>query len=582
MYLTNTVRWVNKVVNKNEFIAFDTETLNGTCKLLTDSEGNSIYNPTFDEALDFLWKYHSKTFYRAFWNIDFDISAILKLWNDIEPIRDLIHGKTVEYKDYTLYYIRPKMFKMTKRKKSIFFVDLNQLYMDSLESASEQFLGKHKIDTLDPNRINTELEYWLKNRNEIIKYCLRDSKLTAELGNVLVKEIKACRLLLPKFFTSAASLGKQYFRYKSRYPSLKYVPTNILDIAYQCYFGGRFEILKRGWFDKLFAYDINSAYPETICKLPSLKYGNWIKVDEVNRDECIGYYKVALDIPQGYLSFLPFKLKNRLIVFPSGVFFTWITWYEADLMREWTKGIHYGYEYIPNDKEYYPFAKPMKHLYLEKTKYKDINETFYWLVKKPMNSIYGCFVERHRKPDGKIYTGILFNSVYGSIITARTRWKLFKDVPKDLWKYYAGFHTDSIISERKLPLHLDIKLGNWTLDYEGSGVLLNTGVYQIGKKVRHRGFKGTDIDLIKLLNQNLEKDHIDFSRIKVLKIAESLLRFNNIDDVNKFYMKEKKLHLDNDKKRIWNDSFKTCKDVLEKNYSSKTLNFTYIRDDNLK
>lgn len=582
IHIINTRRWINKIVDKNEFICFDTETYKGTCKLLTDSNGNYIYNPSFNECLDFLWKYHKKIYYRAFWNIDFDISAILKLWNNIELIDGLIHGKITKYKGYTMYYIRPKMFRLSRGKTSIFFVDLNAMYKTKLDTASKEFLNESKIDTLDANKINTSLEYWLKNRKEIIKYCLKDSELTARLGNVLIREIKNCNLLLPKFFTSHASIAKQYFRYKARIPSLKYIPTNILDIAYQCYYGGRFGVLKRGFFDNLWCYDINSAYPDTISKLPSLKYGKWIRVDEINKNECIAFYKVALDIPQGFLSFLPFRLKNRLVVFPSGIFTTWITWFEADLMRQWIKGISYGYQYIPSEKEYYPFAVGMKHLYAEKTKYKNKNETFYWLIKTPMTSLYGCFIERHRKVDGEIYSGILFNPVYGAIITARTRWKLFRDVPERYWKYYAGFHTDSIISEKELPLKLDSKMGNWTLEYKGSGVLLNSGIYQIGNKVRHRGFHGEKFEWIKLLKENAKKDHISFKRIKVLKIGESLHRYHNIDNVNTFKEVKKRLYLHNDKKRIWDSEFKNCADVLSRNYSSKTLKFSYIRDDNLK
>ncbi len=582
IHLVNTRRWINKVVSKNEFICFDTETYKGACKLLTDSNGNYVYNPTFKECLDFLWKYHKKVYYRAFWNIDFDFSAILKLWNDIEAIRELIHGAIVNYDDYIMYYIRPKSLRLSKGKKSIFFVDLNAMYKTSLEKASNEYLNKSKIDTLDANKINTSLEYWLKNRKEIIRYCLKDSRLTADLGNVLIKEVQACNLLLPKFFTSHASLAKQYFRYNARIPALKYIPTNILDIAYQCYFGGRFEVFKRGYFKNMYAYDINSAYPDTIAKLPSLKYGFWNKVDEINKNECIGFYKVLLDIPQGFVSFLPFRLKRKLIVYPSGIFGLWITWYEADLLRDFIKHISHGYEYNSSEKEYYPFAKGMKHLYKEKTKYKGVNDVFYWLVKLPMNSIYGCFVEKHRKRDGEIYSGILFNSVYGAIITARCRWKLFKEVPKSLWKYYIGFHTDSIISERKLPLTINEKIGNWTLDNEGSGIMLNTGVYQIAKKVRHRGFHGDNIDWIKLLNEKKDKLRLKFYRTKVLKIGESLVRFNNLDGVNIFTKAKKKLWLHNDKKRLWNSEFKNCGDVLKRNYSSKTLHLRYISDDNLE
>jgi len=98
------------------------------------------------------------------------------------------------------------------------------------------------------------------------------------------------------------------------------------------------------------------------------------------------------------------------------------------------------------------------------------------------------------------------------------RWKLFKDVPKKLWKYFVGFHTDSIISEVKLPLQIDDKLGNWSLDYEGAGVVIKTGIYQIGDKIRRRGFKGAKIDWIKLLKEHKKENNISYERLKVLKI----------------------------------------------------------------
>ncbi|MFH7820757.1 hypothetical protein, partial [Neobacillus thermocopriae] len=43
------------------------------------------------------------------------------------------------------------------------------------------------------------------------------------------------------------------------------------------YFGGRIEQLKLGTFPKVFAYDINSAYPTGITKLPQCVH-SWQKV----------------------------------------------------------------------------------------------------------------------------------------------------------------------------------------------------------------------------------------------------------------------------------------------------------------
>lgn len=579
--LIDTRRWINSVINKTEFICYDTETYKGTCKLLADSQNRFIYNPTFLECLDFLFYKSGHNLYRAFYNIDFDISAILKLWNNIEKIDELIHGKIVDYKDYSMFYIRPKLFRLQKRNKKVFIVDLFSMFHKSLNKASKEFLNDVKLDDVDASKLNTDLKYWIKNLDDIIKYCKYDADLTARLGNKLVDEVLNCKLLLPKFFTSHASLAKQYFRYKARIPSINHIPLNILDIAYQCYYGGRFEVLKRGFFEKLYEYDINSAYPSTIVELPSLKYGKWIKVKEINPKETIGYYKCVFKIPKQYISPFPIRLKGGLIVFPSGTFATWITWYEADLLRDYIKKLSYGYEYVAWRKEYTPFAKPMRMLYELKRKYKNTNKTFYWLIKLVMNSLYGCFVERHKKADGVITSGILFNPIYGSIITAKTRWKLLKDVGIENYLKIIAFHTDSIISTEPIKLTINDKLGNWDLEAKDSGVVLKSGIYQIGSIVKRRGFGLKSVNWIEQLEKFQDELEIKIDKIRVIKIAESLMRWHNIERVNEFVEQTRKLNINREFKRRWFDEFKNCQDVLDRNINSETLHLSYINTSNL-
>lgn len=42
-------------------------------------------------------------------------------------------------------------------------------------------------------------------------------------------------------------------------PKFDSIPYEIQDLAFQSYFGGRFEILKRGFIGTAYLYDINSA-----------------------------------------------------------------------------------------------------------------------------------------------------------------------------------------------------------------------------------------------------------------------------------------------------------------------------------
>jgi DNA polymerase type B, organellar and viral len=55
------------------------------------------------------------------------------------------------------------------------------------------------------------------------------------------------------------------------------VPTGALEAARQSYFGGWFEIMAHGLVPgTTWEYDINSAYPAVISKLPCLEHGEWI------------------------------------------------------------------------------------------------------------------------------------------------------------------------------------------------------------------------------------------------------------------------------------------------------------------
>ncbi len=576
IYITDNRRFLRSVIEREAFLCFDTETYKGTCKLLADSTGRKILNPNFDEAIKFLWYKPNKSLYRAFYNLDFDISAILKLYDDIDMIDKLIHGEVVSYKGFLFTYIRPKMFKISKGHSSLFFTDLFNMYLMSLNKASETFLDDKKLDVINAKRLNRSSKYWRENEADIIKYCIKDAELTANLGNLLIKEIKGVGLQLPRYMTSSASLSKQYFRYNCYIPSLQKIPIRILDIAFQTYYGGRFEILKRGYFDDLYYYDINSAYPETISELPSLKYGNWKNSYEINPKECIGFYKVILHIPESYISPFVIRPKKYVVMFPSGHFGAWITWYEADLLRDCIVKVVKGYEYVPGSKEYFPFKKAILNLYRQKQKYKDKNDTWYHIVKITMNALYGCFVEKHKRFDELTYSGVLFNPIWASIITAKTRWKLLNDVKKSDWKHIVAFHTDSILSTKPLELKCDEKIGNWKLEKHDSGVILMTGIYQIGDITKRRGFKAEKIDWIKLLENNKDLDYIPMPQLHVNKIAEILKRFHNLKEVNKFIRFWKELRLNSDQKRNWSRNFENCNDVLNSKIDSKTINLSHF------
>lgn len=54
------------------------------------------------------------------------------------------------------------------------------------------------------------------------------------------------------------------------------VSEKVLDAARASYYGGWFEVFSHGHVGDVWEYDVNSAYPYAITKLPCLKHGKWI------------------------------------------------------------------------------------------------------------------------------------------------------------------------------------------------------------------------------------------------------------------------------------------------------------------
>ena len=596
---TNRNLVIKKNYNCNEVLGFDTETYEGTCRLICRNDNGSkrkqnyVFKPTFDDCLEFLTYHINKSnVYRFFFNIDFDITAILKLYKGKDKLlfmEKISKGIAVEYVNkkhsYIFKWIRNRMFSIKvkgRKKRAIVFSDIYTFYNISLGKAGLKYLniGKNKIDG---NKLNTDLKYWKNNKDKIIKYCIKDCNLTKDLGVLLIDKINDLGLGLPKLLISPASLSKQNFRYENYISSLKHTPIKITQIAYNCYFGGRFEVLKRGYFNKLYLYDIVSQYPTFIRDLPNMSSGYWKmfkNLKELPKNQCIGYFKVLVKIPMNeILPTLPLKRKN-LVVFSNGTFLGWFCWYDLDLMRKYIVSIKKAYIFqdVYNNK---PFFNKINEFFAIKNKIdKKKDELGYNITKLGMNGLYGCFIEKHenyyydddkKEFNKRFKAGILFNPIYASQITSYGRWSVIKDIPNIKRKHIIAIHTDSIITDLEFSKYLNIgmKLGNWNLENTGKSVIIGTGIYQIGKKVKTRGIPFKLVkNWFKLIKKNPNKESITFVIKHFKKIREALVQDKSIINTNRMFDIEKKLSCNCDLKRNWYDEFSNFNDLVSRNITS--------------
>jgi len=587
--IKNRRQFIKREYKCEKILAFDTETYHGYCKLIGCSGSKKILNPTFYQCIKFLFYLANKpNIYRFFYNLDFDFSAILKLWKSdlninavnnriLKKIKWLKNGIEVKYKKYVIKWIKGRMLsiKHITRRNSVVFTDIFNFFSLGLNKSSEKFLNEIKVDDINGNLLNTSIDYWNKREKDIIEYCIQDCRLTKRLGKLLIDTIIKNDLPLPKYLVSSASLSKQFFRLNCFIPNISHIPEKILQIAYDTYFGGRFEIFIRGFFDYLELNDINSQYPTLIRDLPNMRDGVWSKTKNIPKKQCLGYFKVKVNIPKDYrIPTIPIHHKG-INKFPTGIIEKWCTWYDLDLIREYVIKIYKGYIFIPTCKNYKPFQKEIDSLFFKKQMLKDKSELDYKLIKLCMNAFYGCFIETHKNQDKKgnieLNSGILFNSVYASQITAFGRWSVIKDIPKEKYKNIIAIHTDSLISNEPLDklLTLDLKLGNWSKKSKGKGIILNTGMYQIGYLVKTRGIPKKFIKTwlrFCLKNQIYKKKTFEIKHMR--KLSEGLIRDKSLKNVNTIVDDKRTVNCNSDSKRDWLSDFKSFKDVLNTNIDS--------------
>jgi len=353
----------------------DTETYKGYVKLICDDSGRSKDIESFENIVSFLTHSRFRSSFNWFYNIKFDFESIIK-YLDYSELIELYKEGEIERNGYTINYLDKKFFSIHKDNNYYYFYDLFNFLETSLNKASEKFLQDKKMsDIVDSSKLNTDLNYWSENYDNIVKYCVKDAELTKRLADYFWNIVYKNMEYYPKRPFSKGKIAEEYFLSKCYIPTINDIPRKVLEYAYNSYFGGRFELLKKGYFEKVYSYDIKSAYPHQIRNLIDFSNGNWLEVKEVNDSAYTGFYKCKIECKESFFS--PFIFKVGLLnIFPNGDFAQYLTKQEIDFirLRFENSGIKIvkGYEFYPKNLNY-PFKLEIEHLYDWKEKEKDDN-----------------------------------------------------------------------------------------------------------------------------------------------------------------------------------------------------------------
>jgi len=571
-------RYKNQGFTKKENVGFDTETYQGYAKLICDSDGRYQCITNFDDVLKFLTFSNYRNKFNWFYNVRFDFEALIK-YLDYGQLINLYSDKFLKLDNFYLQYIPKKFFMITDENNHRYrFYDMYNFLDTSLNSAAKKFLDMEKMAGVDSAKLNVDKKYWEEYKEKIVLYCITDALITKKLADFFWGVVYKNMQYYPKRPFSKGRISEEYFLDRCYFPSINEIPLKVLEFAYNAYSGGRFELLQKGYFEKVYSYDIKSAYPAQIAELIDYTKGKWLKTDKFHPDAYSGFYLCSVSSLEVYFS--PFLKKvGELNVYPNFSQKIYLAKREYEFIEanfpNASLNVLSGYEFWEKER-LFPFKTEIERLYAWKEKEPD--ETLKYCVKIFLNSLYGKTIQI---TDNK--TGKLFNPIYAAEITESARIKILElglQKPESI----IMFSTDAVHSTDPLKVKSNPQLGDFAKDFSGEGVYIMSDVYNLWndkkQKSRIRGFSvsiekdytSEDI-LLKDILQEMNNTIYNYTTTRVYHLGECLLHKNKrkLSDMNIFEKVEKSIDINGDKKRNWNADFKSGKEVFKKVITSEPL-----------
>ena len=260
------------------------------------------------------------------------------------------------------------------------------------------------------------------------------------------------------------------------------------------YFGGRIEAAMQGRFDgPLYDYDLTSAYPYAITRLPKISERELIRVRRFEPSNPIGVYLVRWSYPSGgsYYPF-PYRTRSGNVYFPR----TGLGWVlspevsavgvsDYDIVDGYviagTEG--YGSGTKAGDSDLATIVAEMGRLRAE-AKLND--DPAHRGLKLLMNSVYGKTLQ---KEGSRRY----FNAFVAAWITSVTRSMIYRLIGPTKPGEVISVMTDCVLSTVPLQVELSDTLGGWTLTQYTAGYQYAPGVYELRRTdgsalLHYRGF----------------------------------------------------------------------------------------------
>lgn len=441
----------------------------------SDSEGNvwevsDSRGIRTSAALDLILSLPEKVTICGF-SFNYDLTKILaelpneslyRLFHEQERIK-IVNGRTifkpVRWEGYRLNYMNRRFSVRKKGGHQRVVWDVFSFFQTSFVNALKAWgiADEKRLERMIDMK-GKRAEFDALEPDQIRAYCKEECKFLAELVESLYKAHMGAGLKLRDFYgagsTSSALLKKIGIK-----KQVQTWPAQMSDAVSRAFFGGRFENSVLGPIEgKVYNYDISSAYPYHMTRLPCLIHGRWVLTESVSVFEqaTIGLvrYRFNADAKGDSWGPFPVRTKEGSIIFPRCSVGGWCWGNEFKAAALWKPELASAWVYY-QECDCQPF-KAIPETYLERLALGKDGKGI--VLKLGMNGGYGKFAQsKGLKPPFQNY-------VYAGIITSNTRAQLLEAIScaKDPWAIKM-LATDGIFSTEQLELPKPVNTGTFSV-----------------------------------------------------------------------------------------------------------------------
>lgn len=299
-------------------------------------------------------------------------------------------------------------------------------------------------------------KFTTEERARIIEYCLLECRYAVELMDKLAAALWDADIKLSRWEGAGAIASALFTKHNIGAALVRPTHPKVEEAVLSAYYGGRIETFVTGLVNTpVWDYDINSAYPYQLSRLPDL-HGEWVFTPQYNERNPYAIWYVRWDTTGEPISPFPFR-KQRRIYWPS----RGEGWYWADEVRaaiEMYPGkiaVRDGFLFLADNVDTSPFSW-VSELYEIRRAYKDAGDQRHIPLKLGLNSGYGKLAQgvsarSKRIPRYQCYP-------WAGMITAGTRAYILRTVVPYA-QHAIAISTDGIFLDCPLEVETSGELG---------------------------------------------------------------------------------------------------------------------------